>query len=146
MKAIPVYFITAIVLLFAPVRAQTFEDVDTEFKITLSQRLKPPAGIQADIATTVAYPCVGYTIRTKVSRSQDTIDIKLLGLTRPRPCTKGTGEARGKAFLGNLREGEYQIRIYYRGESDLHDLIVEERRITALPVRSHFTDVKVKGL
>ena len=121
--------------------AQSFGERDTGFKIALSYRTEPPAGIQAEIVTTSTYPCEGYTIRSQVTWDRDTVNINIVNFIRPSPCLQLGGEAQGTAFLGNLRDATYVIRVYYRGDSDLHRVTFWRRRITTSPIRNDFTQL-----
>jgi hypothetical protein len=123
--------------------AQSLGERDTGFKIVLSQRTEKPRGLQASITTTSVYPCEGYTVRSRVRWERDTVSITVLGLLRPSPCVKLASEATSTAYLGDLRGGSYIIRLYYRGDVDLHKVMITKGKISVVPLRNAFTEFSI---
>ena len=132
-------------LVFVPTIAETqsLGERDTGFKIILSQRAEKPKGLQAFITSTNTYPCEGYTIRSQVRWERDTVSIRILGLLRPSPCIQSASEATGSAYLGTLADGLHVIRIYYRGDVDLHKVTISKSQISVAPLRNQFTEFSV---
>lgn len=122
--------------------SQSYGERDTDFRISLLRRSDPPAGLYASIVTTTLYPCEGYIIRSGVSWEKDTISLHLFGLVRPSRCIQGGSEATGSAFLGAIPDSTFYLRVGYRGENNLHQVVVRKGRRVVIPVRSTFTEVK----
>lgn len=123
--------------------AQSFGERDTDFRIVLERRTEKPSGFQANITTTSTYPCEGYSLRTRVRWDKDTISVHVLGLVRPSPCIQSSAEATGTAFIGELKEGISYVRIFYRGDVDLHRVVRSKSRLSAIPIQRTFTELKV---
>jgi len=122
--------------------SQSYGERDTDFRVSLSHRSEPPAGLEATIVTTNIYPCEGYTIRSGVTWEKDTISLHLFGFVRPSPCIQSGSEATGTAFVGTIRDSTFFFRITYRGESDLHKVVVRKTRLSVTPIRSAFTELR----
>ena len=73
---------------------------------------------------------------------QDTITVIIGGLIRPNPCFQAESEATGKLFIGPLQSGDYILKIYYRGASDLYALAMSEYTFTVKPIQTEFTEVR----
>jgi hypothetical protein len=121
---------------------QSFGERDTGFDIDLARQDTPPFGLIATLVTTSTYPCEGYTLRSFVTWENDTVSIRVTGLRTPTPCYGMASEARGTAFLGLPPDTVY-LRIYYRGDADLHRVTTGGRRLSVTPVRSGFTRVSL---
>ena len=119
---------------------QSYGGRDTDFRITLSH-MSDPDGIQARIVTTNTYPCEGYGIRSQVTWDRDTVNLWIGSFVQPSPCIQSMSEAEGTAYLGNLRDTTYVVRVYYRGEADLHLVKFLGGRILVRPLRSEFTSL-----
>ena len=118
--------------------SQSYGGRDTDFRITLGYR-SDPAGVEANIITTSSYPCEGYTIRSQVTWYRDTVNLRIVNFVRPSPCMQSMSEAQGTAFLGNLRDTTYVVRVYYREDVDLHRVKFSGGRILVRPIRNDFT-------
>ena len=114
---------------------------DTGFKITLSRRAEFPPGFDAEIVTTSYYPCEGYRMRPTVSWNRDTISIDIGGFVRPSPCFKTMSQATGTAYLRDIGDGRYFLRIRYRGDENLYRLGVADGEIAFEPIVATFTEL-----
>ena len=114
---------------------------DTGFKITLSRRAEFPPGFDAELVTTSYYPCEGYRMRPTVSWDKDTISIDIGGFVRPSPCFKTMSQATGTAYLRDIGDGRYLLRIRYRGDENLYRLRVAHGAIRFEPVIATFTEL-----
>ncbi len=122
---------------------QSLGELDTGYKIQLLWT-EEPHGLGASIMSTTLYPCVGYTIRSSVERSHDTLQIYIAGLLSPTPCLQDMNEATGTCYLGNIEGGSYFVAISYRGRRDLYRLRIEDRELIVHPVQTTFTTVQDK--
>ena len=143
MKSMAKVFLVGILATLPPewnAASQSYGDRDTDFRITL-RYITEPHGIEARIVTTNTYPCEGYGIRSYATWDRDTVNLRIFGLVQPSPCIQSMSEAEGTAFLGDLRDSTYIVKIYYRGDVDMHRVKFSGGRIMIRPVRSDFTRV-----
>ena len=135
-----------LLLIAFPYKAQSQDEGprDTGFKLTLVKRTEFPPGFDAEIVTTSYYPCAGYQMRPTVSWNRDTISIEIGGFVRPSPCFKMMSQATGTAYLRDIGDGKYFLRIRYRGDADLYWLRVANAAVAFDPVAATFTAINFK--
>lgn len=128
---------------FPPLHSQSFGDIDTKFVFNVMHFSENNnLGLAADVSTTETYPCAGFRITLSQSRVQDTITVSIGGLVRPNPCFQTQSEATGKLFIGPLQQGQYVLRVYYRGQSDLYKLTLGATQFTLQPIQNEFTELE----
>ena len=135
-----VLFILGIAGISGMAQAQTYGDLDTRFRFSLSRSETDPMGLVTALTTTEDYPCEGYTLRTKVTHQRDTVTVSILGMLRPDPCYSVYGKAKGGAFLGNKVAGKYFLRFLYRGVSDLYRLTFKDERSILTAIATSYTE------
>ncbi len=90
------------------------------------------------IFTEKYYPCIPYTIKTKVSRYGNKITIALLYIIEPTACFDAFGPARTELFF-NLAEGNYSLNFFHKGVTDRYEFAVSDSTINIIDIESHFT-------
>ena len=122
--------------------SQSFGNIDTKFVFKLLYFSEGnQLGLSADVSTTTTYPCAGFGIKLSQSRKQDTITVAIGGLIRPNPCFQTDSEATGKLFIGPLQAGNYILKIYYRGTSDIYILTINQFNFSLKPIQNEFTEI-----
>jgi hypothetical protein len=122
--------------------SQSFGNIDTKFIFKLLYFSEGnQLGLAAHVSTTATYPCAGFGIKLTQLRMQDTITVIIGGLIRPNPCFQTESEATGKLFIGPLRSGDYILKIYYRGTSDLYRLTINQFTFSLKSIHIQFTEI-----
>ncbi len=131
-------FITAAMLAGIPLPCLAQSTL--RFEVVLSQTSEP-AGIIASLVTDATYPCEGYTVRTGVTQTFDTLAVHIKGIMRPVPCFTMFGRASGTAFLGPTLDGIRFIRFSYQERVDIYSITTRNSSTSIWPVRASFTDL-----
>jgi hypothetical protein len=116
--------------------------LDTGFIFALSRSESAPAGIVARIKTTATYPCTGYRLQTHCSLSNDSIFIQIGGLVRPTTCFTAFDIAKGETFLGEMKDEQRVVVIFYRGARDIYLLSYKRGKLFLEAHQQHFTETE----
>jgi hypothetical protein len=120
---------------------QTNAPIDTWFNVVLTKNTEPK-GVLAACATAATDPCEGYRLQTRLTRSGDTLIVFINGLIRPAPCIQSSNNATGDVFLGDISPGTHHLRITYRGQSDMYEIIAGDKWFGVIALRSDFTELR----
>ena len=106
---------------------------DPEFSVDLFEQRNPTDGTPLFglwVESMDKYDCEGYGIDATVALETGRIEVNLLGVTAPTPCTGDPAPARQFLPIGNLPDGVYTFVL------SLRDAIVNEGVLTVL--NGHF--------
>jgi len=116
------------------------DQLDSNLRGYLSEVLGQYRGVDLDLQTEKEYPYCNYSIDALISSSQQTVEVKILGIEIPNTVLPAFGSATGNWYLGNLN-GDVSLRFRYQNKLSIYNLNISNKHISITPSIIGFTNL-----
>jgi len=125
-----------------------FENVSGKVIVGFSEGYPSGAGeptIMLTMSSVRIYPCMNYTLLYKLTKSQDSIHLAILGVTIGEICLTALGPA-GASTPIELASGAYNVDVDILGSTDRYALVVTNDDIRLTPIDTSVSRLRASHL